>query len=126
LSERSHFLEIEAKLRDRERNYSEILDILPDIVYQIDLDGHFVYVNNAVSNMGYEPSELIGQHYNILFDNSMEVDRVSRNAVVDQIRELGSGQHSPKLFDERRTGERRTEHLEVRLKYKKVEFFLRN
>jgi signal transduction histidine kinase len=95
------------------------LDILPDIVYQIDLEGRFVYVNGAVKQMGYEEKDLIGQHYSILFESSEDVEQISRLAVLNKIREGKLPPFPcPKLFDEQRTGERRTEHLEVCLKHK--------
>lgn len=118
LRERLKRSKAEARLKDREKNYSEMLGILPDIVYQIDLDGRFIYVNEAVSQLGYRPDELLGQRYSILFEET-EYTRICRDYVLEKISAQGFFPDTPpKLFDERRTGDRRTEHLEVRLRHK--------
>ena len=104
---------------DREKSYEEILEVLPDIVYQIDLEGRFVYVNNAVIQLGYEPKEIIGRHFSIIFENEEEVLTVSRQPILEKIKQgTLPATPCPKLFDEQRTGARRTEHLEVCLKHK--------
>lgn len=115
LRERLGKTKLEGRLRDREKNYSEMLSVIPDIVYQIDLDGRFIYVNQAVSQLGYEPQELLGQNFSILFDED-EYKRICRDYVLEKIYVGGDfPEIPPKLFDERRTGRRRTEHLEVKL-----------
>jgi len=40
-----------------------ILQALPDIVYKIDQEGRFAFINDAVHILGYEPQELIGKHF---------------------------------------------------------------
>ncbi|MFZ2780634.1 MAG: histidine kinase dimerization/phosphoacceptor domain -containing protein [Rectinemataceae bacterium] len=92
-----------------------LLDALPDIVYALDEEGHFVFLNAAVRSIGYEPEELLGRHFvEILHPEDRE--KVSRREVLGRIR---SGELAapvpPKLFDERRSGDRMTRDLEVRL-----------
>ena len=118
LRERLHRSKIEGRLKDREKNYNEMLSILPDIIYQIDLDGRFIFVNGAVTQLGYDPHELLGQNYSILFEDH-EYKKICRDYVLEEINVQGYfPEEQPKLFDERRTGQRRTEHLEVRLRHK--------
>ena len=41
-------------------DYARMLDAIPDVVYKMDADGYFLYVNRSIRNIGYEPEELIG------------------------------------------------------------------
>ena len=36
---------------------------MPDIVYCLDPDGKFTFINDAVSKIGYAPEELVGRHF---------------------------------------------------------------
>ncbi|WP_420266350.1 PAS domain-containing sensor histidine kinase [Candidatus Magnetominusculus dajiuhuensis] len=105
------------RLRCSEEKYRTLIETIPDIVYMIDKDGIFVLVNNAVRALGYEPGELIGQHFSkILFPE--DVESVSRSiALSQQVDKTGV----PKFFDERRTGTRGTFGLEVHIVKKKHE-----
>lgn len=108
------------KEEDAKRNLSEIdyknfMNSLPDIVYKIDPNGCFVYVNNAINDLGYTPDELIGKHFSCIIhpDDALNV---SREKVLSKFAKNPSKlKCPPKLFDERRTGERMTKDLEVRL-----------
>ena len=46
-----------------ESSYMNLLRAVPDIVYVLDGDGCFAYLNDAVSQLGWKPSELIGKHF---------------------------------------------------------------
>lgn len=96
-------------------SFQNLIKALPDIVYVLNSAGHFIYLNDAVRSLGYEPEALYGRHFTeILY----EEDRlaVSRDAVLAKIRSQdGYPQTPPKLFDERRSGQRMTRELEVRL-----------
>ncbi len=93
-----------------------IVHIIPDIVYKIDADGYFQYLNESVHILNYEPHELIGLHYTVLLhpEDTMEIQR---SAVIGNKKVLNrhDGQPQPLLFDERRTGKRITKKLKVRL-----------
>jgi PAS domain S-box-containing protein len=103
-------------LRVTEDRYHDLVDALPDIVYSLDADGRFVFINQSVRRYGYEPVELIGKHFSVILDERC-VDQVSRKSVLERYRGKVTGdENAPKLFDERRTGERRTQDLEVILK----------
>jgi PAS domain S-box-containing protein len=112
-------LELKESQRERDRlryQLDRIIDITAGIIYILDPDGHFVFVNNAVEDiLHYESEELIGKHFSVIMPPS-EYERVSRLSVLPKFngRKTGS-EDAPKLFDERRTGQRRTRNLEVQL-----------
>ncbi len=92
---------------------------MPDIVYRIDPEGNFIFVNDSVASLGYEPEELIGQHFSKIVHPD-DVKLFARNFVLPKYRGQVTGDdNAPKLFDERRTGIRKTKDLEIRLMLKK-------
>jgi PAS domain S-box-containing protein len=105
-------------LRMNEQRYRELVQALPDIVYSLDAEGRFIFINESVNQLGWDPVELIGKHFSTIL-NEQDVERVSRLHVLPRYLGKDTGpEAAPKLFDERRTGERRTRDLEVRLKHK--------
>jgi PAS domain S-box-containing protein len=102
-----------------EEKYLSILKELPDIVYKIDTDGRFTFVSNAIRILSYKPEELIGKHFSEIVHPD-DVKLFSRYFVLPQYKGKTTGyERAPKLFDERRTGKRKTENLEIRLIPKK-------
>lgn len=98
-----------------EEKYLSILKELPDIVYKIDQDGHFTFINNAIGILGYKPEELIGKHFSKIVHLD-DVKLFSRHCVLPRYKGKTTGdKKAPKLFDERRTGKRKTENLQIRL-----------
>lgn len=99
--------------------YMAIIRALPDIVYRIDPEGNFTFINDSVRSLGYEPEELIGQHFSKIVHPD-DVKLFARNFVLPKYRGRITGDdNAPKLFDERRTGVRKTKDLEIRLLLKK-------
>lgn len=77
--------------------YLRLMELLPELVYELDAEGRFVFISqNVVSMLGYSPDELIGVHYSKL--------------LLPDDRELAAFR-----FNERRTGARATIKLTVRL-----------
>lgn len=77
--------------------YHRLIETLPDVVYELDAEGRFLYVSpTVVSLLGYTPQELVGTHYSKLFPPH----------------ELGP---SERQFNERRAAERATRHVELQL-----------
>ncbi|NBC29204.1 MAG: PAS domain S-box protein [Spirochaetes bacterium] len=118
----AHVTDREATQRDVVRTtalrYQRLLEALPDIVYKVDPDGRFTYLNGAISTLGYEPGDLLGKHFSTILSDG-EIERVGREHVIDQIRESGAiPTTAPLLFDERRAGERKTRGLNVQLQRK--------
>ena len=112
-------LALKKSQRERDRLRSQldrIIDITAGIIYILDPDGRFVFVNNAVEDiLHYESEELIGKHFSIIMPPA-EYERVSRVSVLPKYTGTKTGiDEAPKLFDERRTGQRRTKNLEVQL-----------
>jgi PAS domain S-box-containing protein len=79
-----------------EEELSSILKKTPDIIYRLDSEGRIVYVNDAVRRYGYDPAEMVGTP--ILEYVHPEDRDLARHHV-----------------DERRTGDRSTKALEIRL-----------
>jgi PAS domain S-box-containing protein len=101
-----------------ERRYEDLVHSLPDIVYELDSEGRFTFVNNSITLLGYQPSDLVGQHFSILLHEE-DAEAVDRDSVLEAYNGVATGPAlSPKLFNERRSMERRTENLEVRLRRK--------
>ncbi len=101
-----------------ERRYEDLVHSLPDIVYELDSDGRFTFVNNSIGILGYEPADLVGKHFSMLLYEE-DAEAVDRTSVLESFHGVATGPAlSPKLFNERRSIERRTENLEVRLRRK--------
>ncbi len=98
-----------------EEQYLNILQYLPDIVYKIDPRGNFTFVNNSVRMLGYKPEELIGQHFSKIIHPD-DVKLFARQYVLKKYKGKDTSDETPpKLFDERRTGQRKTTNLSIRL-----------
>ncbi len=100
--------------------FQTIIQTLPDIIYKIDRKGLFTYINNAVTLIGYNPEELVGKHFRILF-NEEDAEKISRDLVIPKYEDKTTGKkEQPKLFDERRTGNRITRNLRIKVKHNDV------
>ncbi|MBD3315640.1 MAG: response regulator [Chitinivibrionales bacterium] len=120
--ERDHVVEeLERELSAARKQLSDclaILRVVPDIVYKVDPQGHFVFVSDSIRELGYTPEELQGKHFSVLVHGE-DVVSVSRSAVLPKYTGRVTGRVlAPKLFDERRTGERKTKNLVLRLNRK--------
>lgn len=91
------------RLESSERMYRNLVDSSPDIIYTLDQDGRFTFVNDRVQNLlGYDREELLGQHYSLLVH---EADMERANYV----------------FNEGRAELRQLRNVELRLKLKRTE-----
>ena len=52
-----------AKMDLSKEQYKNIFQIIPDIIYEIDVEGNFTFINDAIKQFGYNPEELIGKHF---------------------------------------------------------------
>jgi|GEM_PF-496131 len=105
-----------AHLQMTEHQYLNLIQAIPDIVYILDGEGKFVYLNDAIRSLGYEPARLIGRHFSVII-HPEDVANVSRVVVLESFRGSVTGpEGAPKLFDERRSGTRMTKNLELRLR----------
>ncbi len=97
-----------------------VLKGLPDIVYLIDPEGYFTFINNSVQILGFKPKDLIGKHFSALIHPD-DVKSFSRSSVLPKYNGKVTGDNkAPKLIDERRTGNRKTRDLEIRLVSKRT------
>jgi PAS domain S-box-containing protein len=106
-----------AHLQMTEHHYMNLLQAIPDIVYIIDGQGRFMYLNDAIRSIGYDPAGLIGRHFSEIVHPD-DIVKVSRSVVLRPLQGVVTGEESaPKLFDERRSGNRMTRNLELRLRH---------
>ena len=118
-----HLKDIYEKVITSERKYETLLQSLPDVVYKLDLEGNFLFISDSVKSLGFNPQELEGKHFSEIVHPD-DVPLVSRSLVLPKYASQATGEKSsPKLFDERRSKNRATKNLEVRLvpKYPGVE-----
>ncbi|WP_336367091.1 EAL domain-containing response regulator [Marinobacter sp. C2H3] len=61
---------IQMRLEKSEALHRYIVNSSPDIVFMLDEDGHFCFVNSKVEALlGYQPAELTGQHFRNILDD---------------------------------------------------------
>ena len=89
---------INGKLEVTEERYRYLVENSPDIIYTLDSEGNFTFISDAVERLlGYKPEDLVGKHYStIIHEDDLEKAKW--------------------FFNERRTGERATSGIELRLK----------
>ena len=109
---------VEQALHESENKYKSLVQLIPDVLYALDPDGKFTFLNGAVRTLGYDPMELVGKHFSEIVDtDDVDVDSISSAKVLPKF--LGTKHdidEQPKLFDERRTGKRKTSNLEIQVK----------
>jgi diguanylate cyclase (GGDEF)-like protein/PAS domain S-box-containing protein len=89
---------MELQLRESESLHRFIVNSSPDLVYMLDRNGCFTFLNDRVGSLlGYRKEELIGRHYSEIVDPDF----------------LEEARH---VFDERRTGSRSASNVEIRMK----------
>lgn len=91
--------DIAKRLRRSEHWYRYLVNNSLDIIYTLDTEGRFTFLNKAAESMlGCSKAELLGKHYSVIVHDE-DVLGVAR------------------VFNERRTGERATRGVELRLKH---------
>jgi PAS domain S-box-containing protein len=89
------------QLKQGRIKYQYMVENSPDLIYQLDPEANFSFVNQTASRLlGFDPQELIGKHYSTL-------------VCQDDVKK------AQWLFNERRTGERATAGVELKLLVKK-------
>jgi len=88
------------QLSESERLHRYIVNTSPDIIYILDQDGHFTFINERIESLlGFSKEEIVGQHYTFL----VHPDDIEQAHYV---------------FNERRVGTRAAKNIELRLKCK--------
>lgn len=88
---------IHNKLEHSKNLYRYLIDSSPDIIYTVDQEGCFTFVNDQIESLGFRKEELIGQHYSFLIHED-DIDRAKF------------------VFNERRKDSRTKHNIELRLK----------
>ena len=61
---------VQSRLEKSEALHRYIVNSSPDIVFMLDETGHICFINNKVESLlGYQPSELCGQHFRHILDD---------------------------------------------------------
>lgn len=91
---------MQQQLSESERLHKYIVNTSPDIIYILDQDGHFTFINERIESLlGFSKQEIVGKHYSFLVHHDdMELARY--------------------VFNERRIGTRASKNIELRLKCK--------
>ena len=86
------------QLECSEKLYRYLVDSSPDIIYTLNQEGQFSFINDRAHQLlGFSREELIGKHYStVVHDDDLE--------------------RAYYVFNERRVGERATRNVELRLK----------
>ncbi len=69
----------EAALRESEEKYRTIIESIEEAYYEVDLAGHFTFLNDAaVQTLGYKRDEILGKNYGQILnpDNSAQISEV--------------------------------------------------
>lgn len=100
--EREH-ARMTARLEESERLHRFLVEYSPDIIYTLDPEGCFVFLNRRIESLlGYNRGELIGKHYSLIV-HPMDLEQ-ARSA-----------------FAERRVGLRATTNQEIRLRCRNLD-----
>ena len=95
---------MQLRLMKSENLHRYIVNKSPDIVYMLDSEGRFTFVNERMEKtLGYKKKDVLGKHYtSIVHEDDLEMAEYS--------------------FNERRTGKRASTNIELRLKCKDDEY----
>lgn len=103
------------EVNELRQDFETLVSTLPDIVYKLDVEGHFTYINDSIKELGYDPKEMIGEHFQKIISLE-DYRKASRREVLPRYKgQITGDKKAPGLFDERRTGKRGTRRLEVKL-----------
>lgn len=90
--------EMQSQLKESEELHRFIVNSSPDLVYMLDCNGCFTFVNDRLESMlGFSREALVGKHFSELID----ADYVEK---------------AQNLFNERRVGDRAVKNEEIRLR----------
>lgn len=93
----------QAQLLKSELLHRFMINNSPDLIYLLDQDGQFSFFNKQIKKLlGFSREELLGKHYSaLILPEDLEKSRY--------------------VFSERRTGQRATKNIELRLQHKRTQ-----
>ncbi|MBL4710989.1 MAG: EAL domain-containing protein [Gammaproteobacteria bacterium] len=98
LQKRNSFMQ--HQLGESERLHRYIVNTSPDIIYILDQEGHFTFINERIESLlGFSNEEIVGKHYSFLVHHD-------------------DMEQAKYIFNERRIGKRAAKNIELRLKCK--------
>ncbi len=98
LQKQNHFMQ--KQLSESERLHRYIVNTSPDIIYILDYDGNFTFINERIESLlGFSKEEIVGKHYSFLVHHD-------------------DMEQAKYVFNERRIGNRAAKNVELRLKCK--------
>ena len=91
---------LQLRLEESESLHKFIVNNSPDMIYLLDQEGKFAFVNERIETLlGFQQDEMIGEHFSkLIFPDDLEQAHCT--------------------FNERRTGNRATKSIEIRLRCK--------
>ncbi|MCA1961824.1 MAG: PAS domain S-box protein, partial [Desulfomonile sp.] len=99
----------EEALRQSEEKYRTIIENIEDLYYEVDLDGTFTFVNDAIARtLGYAKEELIGKNY---LSRSKPGEASRTFAVFNKVFRTGESVRAHEITVEAKDGSQR--HMEV-------------
>ncbi|MFH0731520.1 MAG: ATP-binding protein [Candidatus Omnitrophota bacterium] len=102
-------------LKESEERYRILVQTLPNIIYEIDTQGRFLFISDAIKELGYNPDEIVGKHFKEIIHPD-DINAIDRERVLPKYAGKVTGDtNAPKLFNERRTNGRMTKDLQVKL-----------
>ena len=91
---------MQQQLSESERLHRYIVNTSPDIIYILDDEGNFTFINERIESLlGYSKEEIVGKHYSFLVHHD-------------------DMEQAKYVFNERRIGNRAAKNIELRLKCK--------
>jgi diguanylate cyclase (GGDEF)-like protein len=103
--------DVQQRLEKSESLHRYIVNNSPDIVFMLDENGRFCFLNRKVSNLlGYQPADLIGRHFRLLLE---EGESAGGNLSLD---DPGITTDRPATFEVRLRGSgamKTTRHFEI-------------
>jgi len=112
-------IQLDKSLMEHEKQFKNLLNYIPDIVYKIDEKGIFRFLNRSVMLLGYKPAELIGKPFTAII-HSDDVDRVNRAIINMQSSQKKSAKGSFIPLGETKSWKLKIDNLEVRLLPKRM------
>lgn len=83
----SEYRRVEEKLRKNEERFLNFIQATGQYVYEIDVEGRFVFVNEHIKSLGYAPQELMGKTVFDIMASPEEAARV-RGLFVEDVMNL--------------------------------------
>ena len=75
---------LKSRLREKEEMLESLVNNVDDIIFSIDMEYKFQFVNHTIRELGYEPEELVGQSFLLLlpeFTDTQKINEILRHPI---------------------------------------------